>query len=175
MRLSKCAALPGLCLALILQACSNMPAAPSATVDYDHSYDFSHVHKIAIQPITRDTVATMLISDQQIKRINGALTTELQRRSFQVVTENADADMFLSWKYISQDSGTLSPFNPSTPELIRGTLYVNMIDPVMLQSKWRSTFQAELRVQLESEEAAQFRRKAAQAILEQFPPGVTAP
>ena len=175
MRLSKCTALPGLCLALILQACSNMPAAPSATVDYDHSYDFSHVHKIAIQPITRDTVATMLISDQQIKRINGALTAELQRRSFQVVTENADADMFLSWTYISQDSGTLSPFDPGTPELIQGTLYVNMVDPVVLQSKWRATFQAELRVQPESEEAAHFRRKAAQAILEQFPPGETAP
>jgi len=175
MRLFKYAAFSGLCLALTLQACSNTPTAPSATVDYDHTYDFSHVHKIAIQPIARGTVATMLISDQQIKRINGALTTELQRRSFQVVTENADADMFLSWKYISQDSGTLSPFDPSTPELIQGTLYVNMIDPVVLQSKWRATFQAELRVQLDSEEAAHFRRKAAQAILDQFPPGMTAP
>ena len=175
MRISMYVALSGVYLVLVLQACSNIPAAPSASVDYDHSYDFSRVHKIAIQPIARDTVATMLISDQQLKRINGALTEELQRREFQVVRENADADMFLSWSYISQDSGTLSPFDPGKPELIRGTLYVNMVDPVVLQSKWRATFQAELKAQPDSEEAAHFRRKAAQAILEQFPPGETAP
>jgi hypothetical protein len=169
------AAFCGLCLVFILQACSNLPAAPSTTVDYDKTYDFSTVRKIAIQPIARDTLATMLISDQQISRINRALTAELQRRSFEVVRKNADADMYLSWQYISEDGGTLSPFDPGQPEVIRGTLYVNMIDPLALQSEWRATFHADLRDQPESEAAALFRQQAAQAILAEFPPTVSAP
>ncbi len=175
MRLFKYAAFPGLCLALVLQACSNTPMAPSATVDYDHTYDFSHVHKIAIQPIAKDTVATMLISDQLISRINEALIAELQRRGFAVVTENADADMFLSWKFIPRDSATESTFDPATQKIVQGTLYVNMIDPLVLQSKWRATFQSDLRDQPGSEDAARYRQEAAAAILARFPPGVTTP
>jgi hypothetical protein len=49
-------------------------------------------------------------------------------------------------------------------------LYVSMIDPVMLQSVWRSSFHADLRDQLESSAAAQYRQSVAQAVLAQFPP-----
>jgi hypothetical protein len=178
MRFSNYAVLSAVCLALMLQACSNIPVAPTAptaTVDYDHAYDFSQVHKIAIQPIHKDTVATMLISDQLIRRINEALTAELQDRGFVVVTENADADMFLSWKFVPQESATLSTFDPATQKIVQGMLYVNMIDPVMLQSKWRATFKSDLRDQPGSEEAARYRQEAAEAILAQFPPKAITP
>ena len=71
MRLFRSSPWVALCVALLLQACSNQPTAPPPVVDYDREYDFSQVRSIAIQPIARDTVATMLITDRQIKRING--------------------------------------------------------------------------------------------------------
>ena len=162
-------------LSLLLGGCTGMPTAPTATTDYDHSYDFSHVHKIAIQPIPRDTVATMMISDQQIRRIDQALTAELERRGFEVVTVNVDADMYLSWKFMPQESLEVATYDPATQPIVQGMLYVNMIDPVQLQSEWRATFQSDLRDQPESETAAQYRQRAAEAILAQFPPGPGAP
>lgn len=168
MRLIRHALLP-VVLAL-LQACINTPTGSGLSVDYDRDYDFGTVNSIAIQPIARDTLATMLISDQQISRINGALSEELTRRGFAVVMDNADADMFLSWRFIHENTSTLSPFDPGTPQSPQGTLYVNMIDPVVLQSKWRASFHSDLRDQPETPEAAQYRRAAAQAILAEFPP-----
>jgi hypothetical protein len=154
----------------VLQACTNLPSNPSTSVEYDHDYDFSRVRKIAIQPIARDTLATMLISDQQISRINGALSGELTRRGFEVVMENMQADMFLSWRFIQRDNPKLGPFDPGSGNVPVGTLYVNMIDPIVLQSKWRATFQSDLQDQPETPEAAQYRREAAKAILARFPP-----
>ena len=53
MRRYKHSVLLGLCL--LLGGCGGMPVKSTATTDYDRSYDFSHVRKIAIQPISRDS------------------------------------------------------------------------------------------------------------------------
>lgn len=162
--------LTGMCLALLLSACVAIPTDLKTTTDYNHSYDFSNIHKVAIQPIAKDTLATMMTTDEQISRINLALTTELLRRGFQVVAVNADADIFLSWKFLPPEKDEVATFDPATQQITGGTLYVNMIDPIMLQSVWRATFHSNLRNQPDTEEAAQYRRKAAEEILAQFPP-----
>jgi hypothetical protein len=162
----------GLCSCLLLSACGGMPVAPTATTDYDHSYNFSAVHKIAIQPISRDTVSTVMISDAQISRINEALDAELERRGFQVVTANADADMFLSWQLVLQERASVTTADGSTQQATQGTLFVNMIDPVMLQSVWRARFESGLRGNPESDAAAKYRQEAAEVILARFPPHV---
>lgn len=161
-------------LFLLPGGCSGIPTALTATTDYDHSYDFSHVHKIAIQPIPRDKLSTMMISDQQISRIDQALSAELQRRGFQVVTANAEADIFLSWQLFTQESADVSQADGSTQKVSQGTLFVNMIDPVMLRSVWRAAFVSRLRGVPESDAAAKYRQEAAEVILAQFPPGQTA-
>ena len=158
------------CLLVLLGGCASMPTAHTATTHYDHSYNFSNVHTIAIQPISRDTVTTVMISDAQISRINDALTVELERRGFQVVTANADADMFLSWQLVLQESAFVATADGSTERATKGTLFVNMIDPVMLQSEWRAKFESGLRENPESDAAAQYRQEAAEVILAQFPP-----
>ncbi|NQX89354.1 MAG: DUF4136 domain-containing protein [Halioglobus sp.] len=157
----------------VLQACTNMPSDSLVSVEYDRAYDFSHVQTIAIQPVDVDTVATMFLSDEQISRINGALRDELMRRGFEVVMENTDADLFLSWRFLYKDD-SITPVDSGEAEWLRGTLYVNMIDPIVLQQKWRASFHADLRYQPETPEAAQYRREVAQAILAQFPPGAGA-
>jgi len=166
---------PAICMALLLGACADTPAAPTATTDYDHSYDFSHVHSIAIQPIPRDTVATMMISDAQISRIDQALRDELRRRGFEVVALNSEADMYLAWKFLPRERDDVSTFDPATQHIYQGTLYVTMIDPVMLQPEWRATFKADLRNQPDTEAAAEYRQQAAQAILARFPPAPATP
>ncbi len=160
----------GFCSCLLLSACGGMPSVPTATTHYDHSYNFSNVHKIAIQPIARDTVSTVMISDAQIGRIDEALTAELERRGFQVVKSNADADMFLSWQLVLQESAYVATADGATQKASQGTLFVNMIDPVMLQSVWRAKFESRLRGSPESDAAAQYRQEAAEVILAQFPP-----
>jgi len=158
---------------LLLGACAETPPAPTATVDYDHAYDFSRVHTVAIQPVPKDTLETMMISDAQIARINAALSTELRRRGFEIAATNAEADMLLAWKFVPAESTEVSTYDPATQPLVQGMLYVTMIDPLMLQAKWRATFQTDLRDQPETAAAAQYREAAATAILAQFPP--TAP
>ncbi|MDC0362596.1 DUF4136 domain-containing protein [Halioglobus sp.] len=157
---------------LLLQACANVNSSITPTIEYDRNYDFSNVKKIAIQPIARDTIATMLITDRQISRIDTALTEALLLRGLEVVSDNAEADMFLSWRYITGENSRLSPFDPAAPEYIIGTLYVNMIDPIVLQPKWRAIFKAHMHIQPESAEGVVFREKAARAILANFPPEV---
>ena len=56
-----------------------------------------------------------------------------------------------------------------------GTLFVNMIDPLMLRSVWRARFESGLRDNPESDAAATYRREAAAVILAQFPPKPAAP
>lgn len=85
---------------VLITACSS---TPTATMDFDPSYDFSAVRKIAIQPINRTVASTVIVSDMQISRINETLTEELGRRGFQVVQNNADADMLLAWHLVTQE------------------------------------------------------------------------
>ena len=168
MRRYKHGVLLGLCL--LLGGCGGMPVKSTATTGYDRSYDFSHVRKIAIQPISRDSISTVTISDMQISRIDQALIAELQRRGFEVATVNADADMFLSWQLVTQESAHVRIADGSTQYATQGTLFVNMIDPVMLKSVWRARFESGLRENPESDAAAQYREQAAEVILAQFPP-----
>ena len=162
----------GLCLAALLGACNNLSSTPmaAATVDYNRNYDFSHVHKIAIQPIVRDTVETMMVSDVQISSLNEALTAELEQRGFQVATGNSYADMFLAWRFVPEESATVSTFDPAAQNMTEGTINVDMIDPVILQTVWRATFRARLHGQPDSEAAAEYSRQAVAAILAEFPP-----
>lgn len=162
------------CLLLCLAGCAGMPVPSTAIIDYDHSYNFRDVHSIAIQPITRDTISTATISDQQISRIDQALIAELQRRGFQVVTANADADVFLVWQLVTRDSAQVTTADGATQTAVQGTLFVNMIDPLMLRSVWRAKFESGLRDNPESDSAAEYRREAAEQILAQFPPNPAA-
>jgi uncharacterized protein DUF4136 len=174
MFLSSYRVMVGMWFTLVLGACVAMPGNLDVKTNYNHSYDFSKIHKVAIQPIARDTLATMMTSDEQIVRINQALSAELQRRGFQVVTENAQADIFLSWKFLPPEKDEVATFDPATQKVTGGTLIVTMIDPVMLQSVWRATFHSNLRNQPDTAEAAQYRQDVARAILADFPPEPTA-
>ena len=172
---------------LLLAACAST-STPTATADFEQGFDFSGVGKIAIQPIDRTVVTAVIISDMQVNRINKALTAELERRGFQVVQNNADADMLLAWHLVTQERTDVRSFNTSSRyncwncrgmgagsnvtvrQYTQGTFIVDMIDPTRLQSVWRSTFESRMRDQSDPVRAAENRSAAAAAILADFPP-----
>ena len=166
---------------LILAGCAS---TPTAQMDFDPGFDFSAVKTIAIQPIDRSVASTVIVSDMQVSRINEALTTELARRGYQVVDNNADADLLLAWHLITQERMDVRSYNTSiryncwncgsdirVTQFTQGTFIVDLIDPARLQSVWRSVFESRLRDQPDPERAAENRRVAAQAIFAEFPPG----
>ena len=161
----------------------------TATVDHDPNFDFSQVRRIAIQPVDRTVVTTVVISDMQVERINEAFTRELNRRGYEVVQDNAEADMLMTWHLVTQERMDVRTYNtmsarytscwhcgPGTATDVRvrqytqGTLIVDLIDPERLQSVWRSIIQSRLRDQSDPEQAAERRREAAAAIFAEFPP-----
>ncbi|MAT92126.1 MAG: hypothetical protein CME59_05960 [Halioglobus sp.] len=166
----------------LLSAC----ATPiTATTDYDRQYDFSSVRKIAIQPINRANPAMVVISDMQVERIAQALTDELQRRGYEVVADNEDADVFLQWHLVTQEQLDVRSFNSATyyncwscgvgadvsvRQYTQGTFIVDLVDPLRLRSVWRAEIESRMRSQADPQKAAEFRREAAQAIFAQFPP-----
>lgn len=163
-----------------LTACGS---TPTATSDFDSGFDFSGVRKIAIQPIDRGVPASVIISDMQVNRINEAIRDELVRRGFTVVQDNADADLFLAWHLVTQERTDVRSFNTSSRyncwncgsdirvrQYTQGTFIVDMIDPVRLQSVWRSIFESRMRDQPDPVRAEENRRAAATAIFENFPP-----
>jgi len=169
-------------LVLMLGACAS---TPTANMDFDRAFDFSKVRNIAIQPINRTAASTVVISDMQVDRINQALTDELQRRGYQVVQDNAQADMLLTWHLITQERMDVRSYNTSSryncwncasssnvrvSQFTQGTFIVDLIDPNALRSVWRSTWESRLRDQPDPERAEENRRAAATAIFAQFPP-----
>ncbi len=100
----------GLVLVLLLgvAACST---PLTATVDHDPSFDFTNVRKVAIQPIDRTVASTVIISDMQVARINEAFAQELSRHGVEVVQNNADADMLMTWHLVTQERMDVRTYN----------------------------------------------------------------
>ena len=174
-----------LALLLVITAITACSTPLTATVDHDPTFDFSRVRKIAIQPIDR----TVVISDMQVERINEAFTAELNRRGYEVVQDNAEADLLMTWHLVTQERTDVRTYNtmsarytacwhcgPATTTDVRvtqytqGTLIVDLIDPTRLQSVWRSIVQSRLREQNDPQAAAELRAEAAAAIFAEFPP-----
>ena len=190
MCLNTCRAFVGLSLALVLAACGS---TPTANMDFDPAFDFSGIRTFAIQPIHRTEASRAVLSDMQIGRVNASLTDELERRGFQVVDNNAEADILLVWHLVTQERTDVRTFNSSrryrgwhsgprgwgtmgtntnvtVRQYTQGTFIVDLIDPVKLQAVWRSVFESRMRDQSNPERAEEARNTAVAAVLAEFPP-----
>lgn len=177
-------ALAALFLLALVTAC----ATPlEATTDFDDQFDFTKVRKIAIQPVERMSLSAIRISDMQVARIDQALADELQRRGFEVVDDNSQADVFLTWHLVTEERTDVRTYNSmsyyncwrcgpnvsdvSVRHYTQGTFIVDMIDPLRNQSVWRSIIESRLQSQPDPEQSEERRREAAAAIFAEFPPG----
>ena len=172
-----------LCLISLLEACA--PQLLEAVTNTHQKSDFSKVQKIAIQPINRANLSSILISDIQVARINDEITDELNRKGFDVVQDNAQADMYLVWHLVTQEKTDVRSYNSasyyncwscgsssniSVRQYTQGTFIVDMIDPIRNQSVWRSTIQSRLKSQADPQAAVERRQEAVRAVFASFPP-----
>jgi hypothetical protein len=175
--------LAALSLAALVTAC----ATPlEAVTDHDSQYDFSGVKTVAIQPFQRTDPGSVRVSDMQVARINEAISDELRRKGLQVVEDNSQADIYLTWHLVTQEKTDVRSYNSasyyscwrcgpavsdvSVRQYTEGTMIVDMVDPRRNQSVWRSTIQSRLKSQPDPEQAEARRREAAKAIFADFPP-----
>ena len=167
-------ALVVLLLLPLVAACST-PANKVETT-YSHQYDFSEAHNIAIEPFSRTDPATITVSDGQIARINEAITDELRRKGYQVVKDNRQADLLLTWYLITDDGpgGSASCRDCDTyagaGRYGKGTLIVDLTDIMRNQAVWRSVLKTQLRATTDPSELERERTLAAQAVFADFPP-----
>lgn len=157
-----------------------------ATMDYDSGFDFSKVRKIAIQPVDRVGLSSIRVSDMQISRIDEALSAELERKGFQVVADNSQADAYLTWHLVTEERTDVRTYNSasyyncwrcgpsvsdvSVSQYTQGTFIVDIIDPSRNKSVWRSIIESRLKSNPDPEGADARRQEAAMAIFAQFPP-----
>ena len=172
------------CLICLVTAC----ATPlEATMDFDSSFDFTKVQNVAPQAVDRKDLSSLHISDMQEARIDRALADELQRRGFEIVTDNSEADLYMVWHLVTEERTDVRTYNsmsyyncwgcgPSVSDVsvrqyTQGTFIVDMIDPLRNKSVWRSIIESRLRNQPEDPEVlAEERREAATAVFADFPP-----
>ena len=172
-----------LCLLGLVTACST---PIQAVTDFDGRFDFGKVSKIAIQPVDRTSVNAIRISDMQIDRINRSLADELTRRGFQVVADNSQADLWMTWHLVTEERTDVRTYDSmsyyncwrcgpnvsdvSVRQYTQGTFIVDMIDPSRNQSVWRSIIASRLQAQPDPAKAEERRREAATALFAEFPP-----
>ena len=175
--------LAALTLSALVTACTT---PLEAVTDHDSQYDFSRVKTVAIQPFSRTDPGAVRISDMQVTRVNNALSDELRRKGLQVVDDNSQADVYLTWHLVTQEKTDVRSYNsasyyscwrcgPSVSDVsvrqyTEGTLIVDLVDPRRNQSVWRSTIQSRLKSQPDPEGAEARLQEAAQAIFAEFPP-----
>ncbi|TDG12941.1 DUF4136 domain-containing protein [Seongchinamella unica] len=157
-----------------------------ATTDYDSSFDFSKVRTIAIQPLEREALSAISISDMQEARIDAALAEQLRLQGFDIVKDNTDADMYLVWHLVTEERTDVRTYNsmsyyncwgcgPSVSDVsirqyTQGTFIVDMIDPLRNRSVWRSIIESRLSSKPAEQGGEELRRQAAAAALAEFPP-----
>ena len=167
-----------LLLLLLASACSTAPTAPTTTMTYDKQYNFAGVRKIYIEPSSRTDAATIMVSDAQINRIDSALADELRRKGFQVVNTSRQADLFLSWYLATEDPVKVNAADCDGCDMLvdggfrysKGTLRVDLVDPMRNQAVWRTVLKTELTGDPGTARADQARLEAAAAIFARFPP-----
>lgn len=140
----------------------------------------------------------MYLSDMQINRINRAFEHAIDMKGFKVIDDPARADILFTWHLVAQEKTDVRTYNTgptmgvgygrygaynrrvayscwncggtevSVRQYTQGTLIVDIIDPVMVQSVWRSVIQTRLKANKESTEEE--RNAAAERIIARFPP-----
>lgn len=163
-------------LLLVVAACGSTPA-PKAVMDHDPNFNFSAVHEIYLQPFSRTNPATISISDMQVDRINASIEQELRSKGFEIAADSRQADLFLSWYLVTEENINMSTYDSPRyadtgigNDYTKGTLVVDMTDPMRNQAVWRGIFQSRLKAQPDPQESDAIRRTAVTAIFSDFPP-----
>lgn len=183
-------------LAAVLSACASGPPQPE--VDFKADYDFSSVKKIGFYDESGQVSGSnpLQLSDMQRDRIDEALKYALANKGFTIVDDAKQADLLLSWNLFTQQKTDVNTWNTpvgygayynrynlysgyrcwnclattevSVRNYTEGTFIVDMIDPRLHKSVWRSVIQSRMKGQHSADQDKY--NAAATAIFASFPP-----
>lgn len=186
-----------LCTTLLLGACaSTLTPVVDYKQDYDFSGISKIGFYKHSGEVTGDD--PMTLSDFQKDRIDKALAQELQNRGLTMVADPADADLLISWHLGTQHKTDVRTYQtPSygagygyyggynrysmyscwsctntdvrVSNYTEGTFIIDMIDPTLKKSVWRSVTQSKLKGKRDEDEPGEI-NEAAALVLDGFPP-----
>ncbi len=185
-------------LGILVTACVSGPPTPTVDykADYNFSavkkiafYDDSG-QVIGDNPLQ--------LSDMQRDRIDNALSFALKNKGFEIVDDTSKADLLVSWSLFTQQKTSVQTWNSpgvgyagyygrynryagyncwscmggqtevSVSNYTEGTFIVDMIDPKLKKSVWRSVIQSRLKGQHSADQDKY--NETATAIFATFPP-----
>jgi hypothetical protein len=187
-----------LCIGLLLTACASGPPKPTVDYKADYSFSAVKKIAFYDDSgqVTGDN--PLQLSDMQRDRIDEALSYALTNKGFQMVTDAAQADLLLSWNLVTQQMTDVRTWNtpatgygayygrynrysayncwsclPTQTEVTvqnytQGTFIVDMIDPTLRKSVWRSVIQSRLKGNQSADQDKY--NETATAIFASFPP-----
>lgn len=187
----------------LLAACVSGPPTPTVDYkdDYDFTAVKTIAFYDDSGHVTGDN--PLQLSDMQRDRIDEALSFALKNKGLEMVEDTSKADLLLSWSLFTQEKTSIQTWNSpavgyagyysrynlysgyncwncfaSQTEITvnnytEGTFIVDLIDPTLKRSVWRSVIQSRLRGQLGRDQDKY--NETATAIFAAFPPGATAP
>jgi hypothetical protein len=185
-------------IVMLIAACASGPPKPTVDykADYDFSAVKKIAFYDESGQVTGDN--PLQLSDMQRDRIDEALSYALTNRGFEMVTDAAQADLLLSWNLVTQQKTDVrtwetptmgygasygrynrySAYNcwscsPTRTEVsvqnyTQGTFILDLIDPKLRKSVWRSIIQSRLKGNQSSDQGKY--NAAATAIFASFPP-----
>ena len=181
---------------LLLSACASTPPEPK--FDYKSDYDFTGIKTLAFQPqsgsASGDSPRAM-ISDMVSERIDLGITNALELKGLKVIDDTAKADALVTWHLVANEKTDVRSYNTgvstgyyrgynraamyncwncgspdvSVRQYTQGTFIVDIIDPELNRSVWRSTVQSKLKAEEPSREQEDY-NQAAYRIMSGFPP-----
>ena len=191
-------ALLSLAAALLVAACSSSPPKPTVDFKPDYNFSqvktIAFYHRSG--QVSGDN--PMQLSDIQRNRIDEALAFALRNKGYQIIEDASQADILVSWHLATQHKTDVrtyetpayggyygyGPYNRysryscwscmptqtevSVQDYTEGTFIVDMIDPALNKSVWRSVVQSKLKGKVETDQGKY--NAAAERIMADFPP-----
>jgi hypothetical protein len=191
------ALLQKLLLTLALAAvagCATSPPAPE--IDFKADYDFQQIETLAFLPqsgsVSGDSPEPY-ISDIAADRINTGIIRALEAKGFRIIDEPEQADAWISWHLVTREKTDIRTYqsgptyggyrgynraafyscwtcssNVTVRQYTQGSFFVDVIDPDLKRSVFRSLVVSRLKGQVNRDQAEY--DAAAARILAGFPP-----
>lgn len=190
-------------IAIVVAACATSPPKPIVDykADYDFRAVKKIAFYDESGKVIGDN--PLLLSDMQSDRIDEALSYALTNRGYTIVDDAEQADLLLSWHLVTQQMTDVQTWNTpsigygayygrynaysgyscwscfgaqtevSVQNYTQGTFIVDLIDPKLRKSVWRSMIQSRLKGQANADQDKY--NATATVIFASFPPGSSAP
>ncbi len=155
-----------LCLIIFAAGCSSI----SVTHDYDPQADFSSLRTFAWLPFPK----TVKVNDLAVKRVQDAVTRELEAKGLQKNTQNSDFLIAMHGttqkKVDITDWGYLGDRDVNVRHYTEGTLVLDFVDAKSENLLWRGEAKGAIDPTASPQERTERINEAAAKLLAKFPP-----